>query len=366
VIRGLSRATSQQPDARQEVCEAARRLLGADADLILVEDGGELVCDASSGIALPPLRVAVDDPRSAIARAYRDQKLVFERRDATELDLLRANGVRAVLAMPITRMGVRIGVCTAVWRSARRRLTDRDRRLAEIVAGEKGVAVQRADHFVHAVELMRAQVRNRLARDLHDSVAQELAVLRVYAETVAGAFRDRPDVLADAVPRLETHAAKAQEEMRALLDALRVGRPVVEANIPDVVDALVADFRTRHRDIDVTVEIPGGDGSDVRPAVRETVYFVLRESLHNASQHAGARSVRVLTRTQPGAISLVVQDDGCGFDPDEPHEGRLGLVGMRERAQLAGGELDVESAPGAGTTVSLRIEDPDRPEAAPV
>jgi signal transduction histidine kinase len=274
--------------------------------------------------------------------------------------------VRAVLAMPITRMGVRIGVCTAVWRSARRRLTDRDRRLAEIVAGEKGVAVQRADHFVHAVELMRAQVRNRLARDLHDSVAQELAVLRVYAETVAGAFRDRPDVLADAVPRLETHAAKAQEEMRALLDALRVGRPVVEANIPDVVDALVADFRTRHRDIDVTVEIPGGDGSDVRPAVRETVYFVLRESLHNASQHAGARSVRVLTRTQPGAISLVVQDDGCGFDPDEPHEGRLGLVGMRERAQLAGGELDVESAPGAGTTVSLRIEDPDRPEAAPV
>jgi signal transduction histidine kinase len=96
----------------------------------------------------------------------------------------------------------------------------------------------------------------------------------------------------------------------------------------------------------------------VRPAVRETVYFVLRESLHNAGQHAHASSVRVLTRIQPDAIGLVVEDNGRGFAVEDAHEGRLGLVGMRERAQLAGGELQVESEPGAGTTVSLRIENP--------
>jgi signal transduction histidine kinase len=92
--------------------------------------------------------------------------------------------------------------------------------------------------------------------------------------------------------------------------------------------------------------------------VRETVYFVLRESLHNAGQHAHASSVRVLTRIGPDAIGLVVEDNGRGFAVEDAHEGRLGLVGMRERAQLAGGELQVESEPGAGTTVSLRIENP--------
>lgn len=356
-MRDLGRVTSEQPDARRHVCEVARRLLGADADVLFVPVDAELVSDTVSGEPLPEMRMHAEDPRSAVARAFSKQESVLTHRDVVELDLLRAYDARTVLAVPVTRVGVRIGVCLWVWRSARRRLSARERRLAEILANEKGMAIQRAQLVVQAVELMRAQVRTRLARDLHDSIAQELAVLRIYAETVAEAFRERPDMLADAVPRLETHAAKAQAEMRELLDALRVGRPLVDASIPDVVDALVADFRARCRDVDVSVEIPA-DGLDVRASVRETIYFVLREALHNAEMHSRASHVRVHARTLPDFVTLVVEDDGLGFDPGAEHAGRLGLVGMRERAELAGGELDVRSEPGLGTTVSLVIRSP--------
>jgi signal transduction histidine kinase len=356
VMAEMGRATSQLPDARTQVCDIGRQVLRGDANLLLVPDDGELVSATVSGPPLPPMRVRVDDPRSAIARAFREQEIVFAADGpALEHPALRELGARAAVAAPVTRVGMRMGVCVCAWRRHRRRLTARERRLAEIFAEEKGQAVQRAEMFAQAVDLARAQVRTRLARDLHDSVAQDLAVLGVYAETAARALDDRPEVLAEAVPRLRDHAGKANDEMRELLDTLRVGETLVELGIADLVDGVVADFRHRCRQIAVTAEIPPQDGRDVHPAVRETVYFVLREALHNAATHARASSVRVLTELGPDDLTLVVEDDGRGFDPASTRAGRHGLTGMRERAQLAGGELEIRSAPGAGTTVRLRL-----------
>jgi signal transduction histidine kinase len=146
--------------------------------------------------------------------------------------------------------------------------------------------------------------------------------------------------------------------MRALLDALRDDRAVVDLGIADVVDAVVNDFRQRCRDVDLQVEIPGREGFEPRPAVRETVYYVLREALHNAARHARASSISVRTRAEPEAVTLEVEDDGRGFDADAREHGHHGLQGMRERAELAGGELEVSSMPGSGTKVSLRIDHP--------
>jgi signal transduction histidine kinase len=110
---------------------------------------------------------------------------------------------------------------------------------------------------------------------------------------------------------------------------------------------------------DLTSSNPSGrdshHGLEDGPAVRETVYFVLREALHNIATHAGADHVRVRLATDPERIRLEVEDDGKGFDPASQRGGGHGLVGMRERAALAGGTLDVRSAPGEGTTIILTM-----------
>jgi signal transduction histidine kinase len=357
LLADMARVTSRLPDARQQVVEAELQLLEADADALLVPSDGALVASHTSGVPIPRLRIPSDHPDSVVARAYRDQRLVFvRRRPVLELQALRGVGARALLAVPVTRVGIRLGVSLWIWRAARRRPSLRERRLAGMLGDEKGQSIQRAEMFAQAVDLARSQVRLRLARDLHDSVAQELAVLRLYAGTAAGALQ-KPEALADVLPLLETHAGKAHEEMRRLLDTLRAGHTLIELSVSDLVDGLVADFRQRCRQIRVTVEIPG-DGFDVRPSVRETIYFVLREALNNAAEHSHASAVRVQTRADPDRVTLLVEDDGRGFDPAEPHEGRLGLVGMRERAQLAGGRLEIRSAPGTGTTVRLQLEHP--------
>jgi signal transduction histidine kinase len=359
VLRDLARATSTKADARAEVSAAAVKLLRGDGDMLFVPDDGALVSDIIVCMPLPHLRVELDDPNSVAARAFRDQELVFARGDGTtELEALRDHGARGVLAGPMTRLGVRLGVCMTVWRSPPRRLSHRDRQLAEMLSDEKGMAIQHSEQFAQALDLARAHMQVRLARDLHDSVAQDLAVLRMHAHTVAGALEQHPEAVAEIIPHLELHAAKAQDEMRALLDALRAGRPVSDGGVPDVVDALVTDFRQRCSDVDVSVEFPGGDDVAVRPEVRETVYYVLRESLHNAAKHARANRVRVRADCDPQAVTLTVEDDGRGFDLGAPTAGRHGLVGMRERAELAGGQLDVRSERGSGTTVRLRIENP--------
>jgi signal transduction histidine kinase len=358
VLADVGRVTSQVPDARRQACDAGRELLRGDSNAMLVPDGGELVTAIVSGMPLS-MRVQADDPDSPVARAYREQQLVFVASGAAlEHPALRELGARAVLAAPITRTGMRMGVCLCVWRRHTRRLTRRERRLGELLAHEKGLSVQRAKLFAQAVDLARAQVRVRLARDLHDSVAQDLAVLGLYAETAARAIGEHPEVLSEAVPRLHDHAARANDQMRELLDALRVGETLVELGIADLVDGVVADFRHRCRQMTVTAEIPADDGFDVHPAVRETVYFVLREALHNAATHARASSVSVRAQVRQELLTLMVEDDGRGFDPATAGPGRHGLTGMRERAQIAGGDLEIRSAPGAGTTVLLRIGHP--------
>lgn len=355
----LAGASSRQLDARQEACDTARRAMNADADALFLADDAQLVSDTVSGVEIPTVRVPIDHPRSIIARAFREQELIFVNSgESFELPVVQQLGGRALLAAPVTRVGFRFGVCLWGWRRRKRRLSERDRRLARLLADEKGMIINYSEPLTQAVELMRTQVRARLARDLHDSVVQELAVMTIYAKTACDALTLGPEVLSDVVPEIESHASRAHQEMRALLDALRVGRPLIELALDDIVDAVVMDFRHRCAGVGLSIETNADRGREVRPAVREAVYFVLREALQNVANHGGARAVGVQLRVDHDGVRLVVRDDGRGFDVATAQERRYGLSGMRERAQLAGGRLELASAPGQGTVVALAIEDP--------
>jgi two-component system, NarL family, sensor histidine kinase UhpB len=206
---------------------------------------------------------------------------------------------------------------------------------------------------------MRAQEeeRRRLARDLHDEVNQALTAILLRLEALA---QDSPDVNIAEVSELKRLVNQAMEE---LLNLARQLRPTAldDHGLTPAIETQLKRFSAR-TGVEVSLDTEG-EADELPEDVQTAVYRILQEALANVSRHAGATAVSVEINADDDRLELRVRDDGAGFDPaalarrsngDGPGAG-LGLSGMAERARLAGGELDVRSAPGGGTTVTLRI-----------
>jgi two-component system, NarL family, sensor histidine kinase UhpB len=206
---------------------------------------------------------------------------------------------------------------------------------------------------------MRAQEeeRRRLARDLHDEVNQALTAILLRLEALA---QDSPAGNIEEVNELKRLVNQAMEE---LLNLARQLRPTAldDHGLMPAVEAQLKRFSAR-TGVEVTLNAEG-DPDSLPEDVQTAIYRILQEALANIGRHAGATAVSVDIEAEDGRLELRVRDDGAGFDPgaltpggqsNGPGAG-LGLSGMVERARLAGGELDVRSAPGGGTTVTLRI-----------
>jgi two-component system, NarL family, sensor histidine kinase UhpB len=206
---------------------------------------------------------------------------------------------------------------------------------------------------------MRAQEeeRRRLARDLHDEVNQALTAILLRLEALA---QDSPAGNVEEVNELKRLVNQAMEE---LLNLARQLRPTAldDHGLMPAIGAQLKRFSAR-TGVEVSLNAEG-DPDSLPEDVQTAIYRILQEALANIGRHAGATAVSVDIEADDGRLELRVRDDGAGFDPgaltrggrsDGPGAG-LGLSGMVERARLAGGELDVRSAPGGGTTVTLRI-----------
>ena len=189
--------------------------------------------------------------------------------------------------------------------------------------------------------------RARVARDLHDEVNQSLTGLLLRLEAAREAAPPELE------PELAETKALANQAMRELLALARRLRPTAldDLGLAAAIAGLVE--RLGEGEIEATIEIDG-DFSDLGDDAQLVVYRVAQEALSNAARHSGAAHVAVTLRRGPEGVELTVADDGRGFAFDESERG-LGIGGMRERALLVGGELTIESRPGAGTTVRLTI-----------
>ena len=199
----------------------------------------------------------------------------------------------------------------------------------------------------YAQEVTRAQERERarIARDLHDVIAQQLVLLT-----------RRLDDLDDEGPppaELRTLAADLLDTVRRVSRGLR---PTVleDLGLVPALQALTADLDER-TSIETALHVRG-QSRRLSSDTALTLYRIAQEALHNAERHADPTRIDVAVDFRPHAVSLNVTDDGRGFDTssDDTPEG-LGLLGMRERAELAGGQLDVTTARGRGTTVTARV-----------
>lgn len=190
--------------------------------------------------------------------------------------------------------------------------------------------------------------RARVARDLHDEANQALTavILRLQA-----AEEDAPPELAEQIREARELAGQAMEE---LLQVVRQLRPTtLDLGLRNALSAQVSDFTDRTR-IAADFSFEGDHTRRLGDDRELAIYRVVQEALSNIVQHADATHVAV-TLEIADLVVLTVQDDGKGFDPSSP-TGRFGVIGMRERAMLVNGLLEIESSPGAGTT--LRMEMP--------
>lgn len=192
-----------------------------------------------------------------------------------------------------------------------------------------------------------ANERLRIAHDLHDTLARSIVAMIVQTRLIA---KTTDDANARAALReLESQAREGLQEARRAIAQIRETRRE-DNDLRAIVDA----FASAQPESEIGVEAAFDCGSGELPRETEELFArVLREALRNIELHAGARRVRVALDREAQTARLIVEDDGVGFDPNAPTPDHFGVAGMRERARLAGASLDVESAPGNGTRVTL-------------
>jgi signal transduction histidine kinase len=213
----------------------------------------------------------------------------------------------------------------------------------------------RLTHYASTLEqLTTTRERNRLARELHDTLAHTLSGLSVQLETIK-AYWDVDQTMARS--SLEKSLAVAHaglEETRRALKALRAS-PLDDLGLARAIRVMVEDMAARNNlalDLSITDTLPA-----LSPDVEQCIYRIVQEAVTNVVNHAGAKNLTVRLENKEEKLMVSIRDDGVGFNVDKSKNGgRFGLTGMQERAQMIGGVLSIHSAAGQGTTIQLTIQ----------
>jgi two-component system NarL family sensor kinase len=327
--------------------------------LFLRDESGDFIVAAVHN--LPPAMAYPGPPWCQVCACQRLAQ-AGELRDAAQIvecsRLGGAAGDRQGLAfhasVPLAERGQLLGilnVATSAWDS----FTPQDLQLLTAVGYQLATALNRAQLAEQATHLALAEERNRLAREVHDTLAQELTAITLQLETA--------DALLDTAPerareRIRAALARTRESLaearRSVLD-LRAG-PLERQALPDALAELARRFAA---EAGLAVETRIAAGGARLPARHEqALYRIAQEALANIRRHARATAVTVELEIAGGRARLSIADDGRGFDTGAlriGEAGGFGLLSMQERARLLGGTLTVASAPGQGTRIDAAV-----------
>jgi signal transduction histidine kinase len=218
---------------------------------------------------------------------------------------------------------------------------------------ERAEREQLRAQYVSGVIAAQEEERKRIARELHDSTSQSLTSLilglRAMTETCG-----QPDIRQRA-EELRSVTSRTLEEVHALSLQLR---PSVldDLGLPAALERHIADCRRRYA-LDIDLAITGCESERLPSAVETALYRIVQESLTNIARHAQASTASVFIERRDQAVRAIIEDDGCGFNPEtaSKQDGHLGLYGIRERAELLGGKLTIESEPEHGASLFVEI-----------
>jgi PAS domain S-box-containing protein len=354
-------ASLKVEDVLQALVDVATSVLGADKAIALVPDatGERMVVAASRGIdpdRLAGLSIGRDE--GAVGEVLRTGEPVLLR-DVAEYPgtpprlrrIAELEEIHATCTVPIRAGGENFAVFNVSYVRPRE-LSDHDRRLLASLAQRAGLAIENARLYEQAQGKAALEERQRLARELHDSVSQVLYGIVLNASSADELMEPEESPARQLVRDVLNLAEAGLTEMRALIFELRPESLELEGLVA-ALERQAAATRARHG-LRVHTMLPDDD-PEMPLVAKEALYRIAQEALHNTVKHGRAHEVQLELRSEPGATVLRVDDDGRGFDPTGGFPGHLGLRSMRERAVAVGGEFRVVSAPGRGTQVEARL-----------
>jgi two-component system, NarL family, sensor kinase len=279
---------------------------------------------------------------------------------------LRGEDFTSLVSVPIiTRLGALVGVLNVHTR-LRREFTGADVQLLRSIAGLIAGAMDNArlhrrlaereealERFTERMVRMQELDRRRLAGEIHDGIGQRIVSLSFYLSAAADLVGTNAPLAGEQIDKAQQLAVAALDEVSAAMTGLR----------PSVLDDLglaasLESLAHASPELDVDVHVC----AEALPEHLETaLYRIAQESLQNVMKHASAQNVEIRLKVSSGTVLLEVSDDGVGFDPasvpesESPGSGGYGLSGMLQRAELLGGRLEVDSAPGRGSTLRVRV-----------
>ena len=320
-------------------------------------EGGLAVAAAAGGEDLVGMRLEAGSTKMGRILERGSSERVDAVVDDPEIDqrLARELGITSAIYLPLAVRGKPLGVVAVHDRlGGSAHFDEDDVRLAETLVARAAIAVDLSERVsrdalrrvVDAQELERA----RLARELHDETGQALTSILL-------GLKHLDDVIETDDAR-EATAALRELVVTTLQDVRRLAVELRPSALDDfgLVPAIERLAGTLAEQSELVVDLEARLGEQRLPAEAETaLYRIVQEALTNVVKHASARRVSITLVRKEGFAVVVVEDDGLGFDPRTTRTGSLGFVGMRERVELVGGRLTVESAPGAGTTIAAEV-----------
>jgi len=235
-----------------------------------------------------------------------------------------------------------------------RKLTAEELRLLSTIASQVGIAIERARLAENATRLARAEERTRIAREIHDTLAQGLTAIALNIEGAMRQLDTHPDKARERLGRALAMARENLEDARRSVVDLRTSSQLEGKPLAEALAGLARSFTS---DTGVPVRMQAVATERLPLRTESELFRIAQEALTNVRKHAHAHEVELVLRRRGHVISLSVRDNGTGFSqrPGVRRPDSHGLVGMRERAKLLGGKLLVSSAAGRGTRITARV-----------
>lgn len=299
-------------------------------------------CPACRDVVVDMRTVRVDDMfgDNCLARKIRTQSPPVQRQ-------LTGN-CRSWLGVPLVVKGQAIGMLR-LSHTEPDHFTEEQARLAASVANQAAIAIENARLYQQVQANAALEERQRLARELHDSISQVLYGIGLAAHVAMNSIERKPEKARASLEQVLGLVQTGLSEMRALILELRPELISSEGLVAAIEKQALA-LRSRQ---EIRIHADLCDEPDLPDEAKDMLYRIALEAMSNASKHAKAHRIDVRLACEGDSVCLQVTDDGMGFDPYADYPGHLGLRSMRERAQKAGARFTLESAVGAGSCVEV-------------
>jgi signal transduction histidine kinase len=356
--QGVQRVTTSllRKNTLQEVleiiCNEALNLTDAtESAVLLLEPDGWLRVTSAVGETVSSFDRLPLDGSMAGQAAQSGEPVIFNDVASLGLDYLRDLKIHTLLAIPLKVESKIIGVLDVINKVGG--FTKEDLRIVSLFADQAAIVIDQTQLHQQVEQMAVMEERQRLARELHDSVTQALYSVNLYAEAARRALTaEKKDVALENLQKLRQMTREAMLEMRLLIFELH---PVVQEN-EGLVAALQARLAAVENRSGLKTEIRTEGKKQMPASIEEELYRIAQEGLNNVVKHANARNIRIQVKYGETSTCLEIWDDGMGFDLQAAREsGGMGLRGIEERVRKIGGSLTVESSPKSGTKLTVTV-----------